>query len=416
MRKVIIGLLVVFLALGLIVGAFTGGFLAGRTLGKSEERAAITLPFPTPFDTPDADEESTPSANNGEINTDLLLEVLSIVKSTFYGEIPDGQTLAHGAIRGMLMTLDDPYTSFIEPEIAAILNEDTSGEFEGIGATVRMREDGYLEVVRPLPGHPAEAAGILAGDLILTVDDQSIIGMGLYEALSLIRGPENSQVVLEIARPGEEDTFTVTVTRARIAVPIVESRMLDEDIAYIRLTEFDSNATSAVKEALETLLDDNPKGLIFDLRDNPGGLLTQSIQVADLFLDEGIVAIERDSSGNEQEFGSYDGDLGEDIPMVVLINGGSASASEIVAGALQDRGRAPLIGETTLGKGSVQLPHNLSDGSQLRVTIARWFTPNDTSIHENGLAPDVEAPYPQDTPVEEDPQLDRAVTYLLEGK
>lgn len=416
MRKVIIGLLVVFLALGLIVGAFTGGFLAGRTLSKSEERAAITLPFPTPFDTPDADEESTPSANNGEINTDLLLEVLSIVKSTFYGEIPDGQTLAHGAIRGMLATLEDPYTSFIEPEIAAILNEDTSGEFEGIGATVRMREDGYLEVVRPLPGHPAEAAGILAGDLILTVDDQSIIGMGLYEALSLIRGPENSQVVLEIARPGEEDTFTVTITRARIELPVVESRMLDEDIAYIRLTEFDGNATSAVKEALETLLDDNPKGLIFDLRDNPGGLLTQSIQVADLFLDEGIVAIERDSSGNEQEFGSYDGDLGEDIPMVVLINGGSASASEIVAGALQDRGRAPLIGETTLGKGSVQLPHNLSDGSQLRVTIARWFTPNDTSIHENGLVPDVEAPYPQDTPVEEDPQLDRAVTYLLEGK
>ncbi len=271
-------------------------------------------------------------------------------------------------------------------------------------------------MVRPLPGHPAEAAGILAGDLILTVDDQSIIGMGLYEAVSLIRGPENSQVVLEIARPGEEDTFTVTITRARIELPVVESRMLDEDIAYIRLTEFDGNATSAVKEALETLLDDNPKGLIFDLRDNPGGLLTQSIQVADLFLAEGIVAIERDSSGNEQEFGSYDGDLGEDIPMVVLINGGSASASEIVAGALQDRGRAPLIGETTLGKGSVQLPHNLSDGSQLRVTIARWFTPNDTSIHENGLVPDVEAPNPQDTPVEEDPQLDRAVMYLLEGK
>jgi hypothetical protein len=159
MRKVIIGLLVVFLALGLIVGAFTGGFLAGRTLGKSEERAAITLPFPTPFDTPGADEESTPSANNGEINTDLLLEVLSIVKSTFYGEIPDGQTLAHGAIRGMLMTLDDPYTSFIEPEIAAILNEDTAANSRASAQPCGCARTAILRWCAPCPAIPPKRPG-----------------------------------------------------------------------------------------------------------------------------------------------------------------------------------------------------------------------------------------------------------------
>ena len=418
MRKVIVGLLAVLLAVGLIAGAFAGGFVAGRLSDSAEGLTEILSPPTLPGlndqdgELPSEDQET----NKDEFSFDLINEVLNILERDFYGEIPDGSEMAYGAIRGLLMTLDDPYTSFIEPEIAAILNEDTSGEFEGIGATVRMREDGYLEVVRPLPDQPAEAAGILAGDLILTVDEQSIVGMGLYEALSLIRGEANSDVTLEIARPGEQDTFLVTITRARIAVPVVESEMLDENIAYIRLTEFDANASAEVKSRLQTLLADDPQGLIFDLRDNPGGLLSQAIQVSDLFLDDGLVAIERDSSGDKQEFGSYDGDLGEDIPMVVLVNGGSASASEIVSGALQDRERAILIGENTLGKGSVQLPHNLSDGSQLRVTIARWFTPNDKTIHGEGLAPDIEVPYDPDTPVTEDPQLDRAVDYLVNGE
>jgi carboxyl-terminal processing protease len=247
------------------------------------------------------------------------------------------------------------------------------------------------------------------------VGDQSIVGLGLYEAIGYIRGPAGTEAVLKIARADAEEPIMITVVRARIEVPIVEYKMLEGDIAYVSLTEFDANAADRVNNALKEVLANKPKGLIFDLRANPGGWLDQAIKVSDIFLGKGLVAIERDSSGGEQRFYSYNGDLGEDIPMVVLVNAGSASASEIVAGALQDRERAVLIGTKTLGKGSVQRPNNLEDGSQLRVTIARWFTPNDKNIHGDGLEPDIEVEYPNDTPVGEDPQLERAIEYLSSG-
>ncbi|MGC9520591.1 MAG: S41 family peptidase [Anaerolineae bacterium] len=445
---VIVGAFVVLGAL--LVAAFAGGLVLGRATGRSvapttPTRDAVTVPSTT--DTPAAPlEETTPSEtaippddeeptplpsptpyvvedepqDNGAPAADtfdyeLLRTVLEILDEQYYGEIPDGEELAYGAVRGMLMTLDDPYTSFIEPEIAAILNEDASGEYEGIGAWVRMREDGYLEISGTIPGQPAEAAGVRAGDIIVAVGDQSIVGMGLYEAISYIRGPAGSEAELHIIRPGVQEELTITVTRASIETPILETEMLENDIAYLRLTEFDANATDRVEEALEELLAEDPQGLVFDLRDNPGGWLNESIGVADLFLDEGLVAIQRDSSGREQRFGSDDGDIGEEIPMVVLVNAGSASASEIVAGALQDRGRAVLIGTQTLGKGSVQLPNNLENGAQLRVTIARWYTPNEQSLHGNGLTPDIEVTVPPETPAGEDPQLDRAIEYLREG-
>ncbi len=439
MKKTILWVVGVFIVIGLVAGAFAGGVVVGGVVDvfNNDQQASIpeTLPEtleaevttePQPDNgTADIEENSgetpetgieTPAVNEtAALDPELLQEVLTLLQRDFYGEIPERESLTHGAIRGMLRTLDDPYTSFVEPSVADILREDATGQFEGIGATVSMREDGFLEIVRPLPGHPAESAGLQAGDLVLTVDETDITGMGLYEAIALIRGPADTDVELEIARPGQQDTFFVTITRASIEMPIVESEMLENDIAYISLTEFDATARERVENALEGLLEENPQGLIFDLRNNPGGFLAQAIQVADLFLDEGLVAIERDSRGEEKSFYSYDGDIGEDIPLVVLVNGGSASASEIVAGAFQDRDRAVLIGTLTLGKGSVQLPHNLSDGSQLRVTIARWFTPNDNSIHGNGLAPDLEVPYPPDTPVDTDPQLNRAIEYLQEN-
>ncbi len=437
MQKAILWAVGVMLVLGMVIIAFAGGLAVGSATDlfqQAEEvpRLPETLEAQPQLDdaTPQSEEETanedegapkTPEATDvpideyASLDPELLEEVLTLVERDFYGEIPDKQTLTHGAIRGLLMTLDDPYTSFVEPNIADILREDATGEFQGIGATVTMREDGYLEIVRPLPEHPAEEAGLKAGDLILTVDGTDIVGMGLYEAIGLIRGPEGTEVELEVARPGEEDTFFVTITRASIEMPIVESEILEDNIAYINLTEFDATARDRVENEFEELMRQNPDGLIFDLRNNPGGFLNQAIQVADLFLDEGLVAIERDSRGEEQRFYSYDGDAGEEIPLVVLINGGSASASEIVAGAIQDRNRAPLIGEETLGKGSVQLPHNLSDGSQLRVTIARWFTPNDNSIHEEGLTPDIEVSYSEETPADEDPQIQRAIEYLQEN-
>jgi len=424
---IIVGSLAIVMALTFI--AFGGGLLIGRLTARTAGTTTMTPETPEiitverPVSTPPTVERpqrppvgDVPTIASTDFDYELVNEVLELLNEQFYGEIPDQQTLTHGAIRGMLLTLDDPYTSFIDPQITAILNEDASGTFEGIGATVTMRTDGYLEVASLISGQPAEAAGVLPGDIITAVGDQSIVGMGLYEAISYIRGPAGTDAVLTILRADEEESIIITVTRASIEVPIVEYRMLDNDIAYVLLTEFDATADEQVEKALKELAKQNPQGLIFDLRANPGGWLDQSIKVSDLFLSQGLVAIERDSEGGEDRFYSYDGDVGEDIPMVVLVDRGSASASEIVAGALRDRGRAVLIGTKTLGKGSVQRPNGLSDGSQLRVTIARWYTPNDISIHGDGLEPDILVEIPDDTPRDEDPQLQRAIEYLREGQ
>lgn len=396
--------------MALLVLACTAGtaFLAGFSTANLVHQRAISIPLmptPTPASPPQTEEEAW----------QLFRDVWDIVREAYYGEIPDFQTIVYGAIRGSLQTLGDEYTSFIEPRIAAIINEDASGEFQGIGAYVRMRDDGKLEIAGIIPGTPAEEAGLRSGDRVLAVNGESIVGYSIYEAIALIRGPAGTPVTLLIERPGEEKTFEVTIVRARIEIPLVEARMLKDGIAYIKLTDFSATASRQMREALADLLARNPKGLILDLRNNPGGWLDQALEVADLFLDRGVILIERTKEG-EEVFRSRDGGPAESIPLVVLINGGSASASEIVAGAIQDRGRGILIGEPTVGKGSVQRPYRLRDGSELRVTIAHWFTPNDRAISGQGLTPDIEVPWPEDAGPDEDPQLDRAVEYLLTGK
>ncbi len=413
MRKVIVGLLIVFVLFMLAGAMFGAGFAVARVTQPNPLPSTITTPPVATTPLAPGAPTTSPPASDELLDYALLNEILTLLDAQFYGEIPDSETLTYGAIRGLLLTLDDPNTAFIEPNTARILAEDATGQFEGIGAWVQMRPDGYLEVSRPMPGQPAEAVGVLAGDIILTVDGEELLGKGLYEMLTLIRGPRDTQVTLEIGRQGEVDPLTFVITRARIEIPVVEYEMLDEGIAYIRLTEFDATASNRVQNALTELLAQNPSGLIFDLRDNPGGYLNEAIAVADLFLEEGLVLIERDSSGGVRRFSSYNGDMAEQISLVVLVNGGSASASEIVAGAIQDRERAPLMGELTFGKGSVQMPYNLTNGSQFRVTIARWYTPNDNTIHGAGLTPDIEVEFPSDTPAEEDPQLQQAIDYLL---
>jgi carboxyl-terminal processing protease len=397
--------------LALLILACTAGaaFLAGFSTAHLVNQGTISLPvslMPTP----------TPASPQSEEDAiQLFWDVWDIVRQSYYGDIPDIQTIIHGAIRGSLQTLGDQYTSFIEPRIAAIINEDASGEFQGIGAYVRMRDDGKLEIAGIIPNTPAEAAGLKSGDRVLAVDGQSIVGYSIYEAIALIRGPAGTQVTLLIERPGQEKTFEVTITRARIEIPLVEAKMLEGNIAYIRLTDFSATATQQMTDALADLMSRNPKGLILDLRDNPGGWLDQALNVADLFLDRGVIATQRSKEG-EEVFRSRDGGPAESIPLVVLVNKGSASASEIVAGAIQDRGRGILIGEQTLGKGSVQRPYRLRDGSELRVTIAHWFTPNNRAINGRGLTPDIVVPWPENAKPGEDPQLDRAVEYLLTGK
>jgi len=347
----------------------------------------------------------------------VFWEVWTTLKDEYYGDLPDADKMTEGAIRGVLQTLDDKFTSYIEPNLARVINEDSSGTFEGIGALVRINEDNRLEISRPFQGQPAEKAGVQAGDLVLAVDGESILGLGLYEAIGLIRGPAGSKVVLTIERTGEVEPFDVTIIRAKIDIPVVEYEMLPEGIAYVSLFEFSAPATERMEAALKELLAQNPKGLILDLRDNPGGFLRQSIEVSDLFMPAGVVVIERTNDGEEQIFKATSKGPAQDIPLVVLVNAGSASASEIVAGALQDTGRAKLIGERTFGKGSVQMPQALSNGAELRVTIARWFTPNNRAIHGEGLEPDIEVPLTiDDFKAGLDPQLDRAIEYLLTGE
>lgn len=352
-----------------------------------------------------------------EEDLDVLWEAWQIIETEFDGELPTDEELSHAAIRGMLETLGDDFTRYAPPAAAERMREDLQGSFEGIGAFVRENEEGLTEIARPMDGQPADQAGLEAGDVVIGVDGESVIGRSLDEVIALIRGPRGSEVVLTIRRADVADPFDVTIVRERIEIPVIETRMLEEGIGYIWLTSFNRNAEAQLEAALQQLLAEDPQGIIFDLRDNPGGYLDQSVAVADLFLPEGVVLYERSATyGLDETYRSDDGDLAEEIPLVVLVNAGSASASEIVAGAIRDNGRGLLVGETTFGKGSVQQSHTLSDGSELRVTVARWYIPSNQSIDETGIAPDIEVPTPEDLGGEEDPQLERAIEYILTGE
>jgi carboxyl-terminal processing protease len=377
---------------------------------SGEEPTAGPTATPIPLPTPETDAEET---------FQLFWEAWDLVQRHYYDELPSMKEVTYAAIRGVLDTLDDKYTAFIEPDVAAILEEDATGEFEGIGAFVDLDEAGKVRIVDTFENGPAAEAGLRAEDRVVAVDGESVVGDPLYEAIGKIRGPAGSDVTLTVEREDSPEPFSVVVTRARLEIPIVEREMLEDGVGYIRLHEFSATASDSLEEGLEALLEEDAEGIILDLRQNPGGWLDQAIEVADLFLGDKLVAVERFSDGREREFDADAGDVAEEVPLVVLVNNGSASASEIVAGALQDHERAVLIGTQTFGKGSVQRPFNLSDGSELRVTVALWFTPNDQRIQGRGLTPDVEVPWPdedrRENP-EEDPQLQRAVDYLLEAE
>lgn len=467
-RNIVLGLLGALVILSLCAAATFGGYFIGRgevtasqgAPERAEEVAvredgppanegvvesvvpgsdatiaptATTLPAPAPTGKPTEvpveavpEETETPAPlatpqNNPpeftEEDLQILWEAWNIVRSEFDGEFPSDEELSHAAIQGLLESLEDDYTRYSPPDVAARIREDLEGSFEGIGAFVRENEEGLTEILRPMDGQPAALAGIQAGDVVVAVDGESVIGQSLDEVIAQIRGPEGTQVTITVRRDGVEDPLEFTVLRDLIEIPIIESEMLEGGIAYVRLTSFNRNADEQLRETLSNLLAQNPTGLILDLRDNPGGFLDQSVAVADAFLPQGVVLYERSSTYDlDQEYRSDDGDLAENIPMVVLINAGSASASEIVAGAIQDRGRGVLIGETSFGKGSVQQAHTLSDGSELRVTIARWYTPDNVSIDGNGISPDIEVPTPTDLGGDDDPQLERAIDYLLSGE
>jgi carboxyl-terminal processing protease len=402
---VMVGLVVVT-----VFGAFSAGYIARAIQAPAGTPAVAAATAPPSPQITFSDEDVPPEFN-------VFWEAWAFIEQEFYGELPADEDRVFGAIRGMVNAYGDENTAFIEPSRAAIFREDVSGSFEGIGAAVRMDEMGRLVIAEPFAGRPAAEAGMLRGDVVLSVDGTSLQGLSLYESISLIRGPAGTTVVLTVFRDGVDEPFDVPIERARIELEVVESERLEGNIGYVRLTEFSRGATGKMAEAIKELSDEGPlEGLILDLRDNPGGLLDESIFVSSQFIDEGVITIERLKGDEEQVFEAQPGGAALDVPLVVLVNRGSASASEIVAGAIKENGRGTILGEQTFGKGTVQIPHTLSDGSELRVTIAEWLTPNGEQINGEGIVPDVYIERTQEDFVEErDPQLERAIEHLLES-
>lgn len=344
---------------------------------------------------------------------EIMIQVWDIISQQFDGNLPPSNVVVETAIQQSLELLEDDYTQYIPPAIADQVRQQLEGSFEGIGAFIDLNEEGYLVIIRPIEGQPAALAGLMNDDIVTHVDGISVLGKTQEEIVSEVKGPSGTEVTLTIVRESEPDPFDVVIVRALIELPIVESDMLEGNIAYVRLTSFTSTSAQQLSAEIETLLAQNPQALIFDLRDNPGGFLNQSVTVADLFLPEGIVLYQRNSNGEEEVFRSHDGDIAESVPLIVLVNEGSASASEIVAGAIQDRGRGVVIGDVSFGKGSVQNTLTLPDGSELRVTIARWYTPDNQTIDGQGITPDIIVPLEGTFGTETDSQLQRAIEYLL---
>ena len=295
--------------------------------------------------------------------------------------------LVEAAIRGVIAAIDDPYASYVPPAQASIAFNFT-GAFEGIGAEVTAL-DGQIIIQTPLPGSPALRAGIAPGDVVLAVDGESIEGLTLVEAVLLIRGPKGSEVVLTVLRPGRPTPLDVSIIRDTIQLQSVSSRILEPGIGYVGIATFDLPTVQALRDAIASLRAEGARGLILDLRGNPGGLVDTAVAVASEFLTDGLVFVAIDGDGDRTEYPVQEGGTATDIPMVVLVDGISASASEIITGALQDAGRATVIGARTFGKGSVNVLTELRNNARLVVTSARWFTRGGRAIEGEGLEPDI---------------------------
>ena len=357
-----------------------------------------------------------PTAEQAE-DFGVYWETWHLVEDKFYGDVPEGSAPVYGAIKGALGTLEDPYTIFVEPQPRALERAELEGQFGGIGAFVARGPEGEV-VLTPMVDSPSEEAGVLDGDIVLKVDDTPITPeMTTDEVVLLIRGEVDTQVTLTLERTGEATPVVVTITRKIIETPSVEWRVLEEDsdTGYIRIRLFTERTGRELERAIEALRDEGVTRLVLDLRDNGGGLLDAAVDVTSQFLREGVVLYEDRRDQPEKFYSVKKGGLALDLPLVVLVNGGTASASEIVAGALRDYERGSLIGERTFGKGSVQMVYDLSDKSSLHVTVARWLTPDRHRIDGQGLIPDVEViPSEEERASGADPQLERAIAYLLE--
>ncbi len=349
-----------------------------------------------------AQEDNRPSSVYEQL--DLFGDIFERIRQQYVEEV-DESDLIEAAINGMLTSLD-PHSSYLAPQDAADMRVQTRGEFGGLGIEV-TQEDGFVKVVSPIDGTPAMEAGIEAGDFITHVDAESVLGLTLDEAVDLMRGPVGSEIIITVVREGEDEPFDVSIIRDTIKLTAVRTRVQGETVV-LRVTTFNDQTYPNLAEGLAERVEDaggidNVNGFVLDLRNNPGGLLTQAIRVSDAFLEKGeIVSTRGRNPADGERFNATDGDLADGKPIVVLINGGSASASEIVAGALQDHRRAIVVGTKSFGKGSVQTVMPLRGDGAMRLTTARYYTPSGRSIQALGVSPDIVVEQPRRQPEEED--------------
>jgi carboxyl-terminal processing protease len=407
---------------GLAVG---GGSVSGEVASSQGAEPSVAVPSAAETPGPTPVLETVSCAEPTEAFA-VLCETYAQIKGDYVDEVTDEQ-LVDGAVRGMIeYGLEDPYSGYLPPSQYGEALEDLSGEFSGIGAEVGMENTVDPEdlasctvvtatcamvVVSPLDGSPAEQAGLRAGDRILAIDGRSTAGESVNSLVFEVRGEAGTDVTLTVERGDER--LDITITRAIIDLQEVSAELLDGGIGYIRLTSFTDRAPGLFRDALQSLLDQGAEGIAFDLRGNPGGYIVAAQGIGSEFVAGGELLFTVESDGNVQEWRSEDGILQSgDVPVVVLVDGGSASASEIVAAALQENDRATVVGEPTFGKNTVQIWNNLPNGGGLRLTTDRWFTPDHNSVAPDGVQPNVVVAAPVDPTSSADPQLDRAVEIL----
>jgi len=395
-------LVYIILSLVLLVGVFSVGTYVGYSHRPAIEKI-ISITNKEPQVETTADFESFWKVWN------LLNE-----KSIYAKKITD-QERVWGAITGLASSLGDPYTVFFPPEENKLFNEEIQGSFGGIGAEIAVK-DKVLTIVAPLKDTPAWNAGVKSGDKVLRIDKVETTDMTSDKAISLIRGPKGTVVTLMILRPGERQTREFKITRDDIAIPTIDTELRSDDIFVIKLYSFSQNSSQLFNEALKQFTESGSHKMLLDLRGNPGGYLDAAVNMASWFIDEGKVIVSEDFADNRKPnvFRSHGPKIFDDrLALVILVDGGSASASEILAGALREHGVATLVGERTFGKGSVQELIEVTDTTSLKVTVANWLTPNGTSISNGGLEPDIKVPYTiKDADAKRDPQLDKAIEIL----
>lgn len=387
----------------LLVLSFTAGFSYGRNALPSQSGTENILGL--------VKGDRTRSGSDADFG--IFWEAWDLVKENYILGPLDEEKMVYGAVAGMVESLGDPYSTFLTPEENDKLENEMKGLFGGIGAEVGYRA-GKIIIIAPLKDSPAERAGLMASDRIAEVNGQSTEGLNVDEVVAMIRGEEGTSVRLGIIRGGEMLNFDIT--RETIMDKTVRWEMKDGQIAYVEITQFKQDTAKELDAQIGEILMQDPKGIVLDLRNNPGGYLDVVVEVAGKFIDEGKTIVIEQSGESDRAYKASGGRRFENMPMAVLVNEGSASAAEILAGALQDYKLATLVGKKTFGKGLVQGISELEDGSALKITVAKWLTPNGMNINENGIAPDVEADYSMDDyNAGRDPQFDKAVEILTKS-